>query len=275
MIIKNLFKNILKIVSIITITLSISLMTLSVQSFAVFSGPNNNPKPVTTVNFDLKGIGTAAGNKVIITFDSGETFSGTVNASELYSVNFDYPRTIGQLEVVEYEGTTTVILSTTLLSYDITKFDTNTQNNLIGPVLFSGVGTPGEKFDVTFPNGEVIPVTVGSDGKYTASPVYPSEAGMATTSVGGVPTDVPYAGGITTLSATQIVPPASSSSVSTVTPPAPTGTTPVTPTGTTTKAAAAPAKATVRSGGFLQIAGIIALFTVILAILVINKKFKR
>ena len=274
MIIKNLFKNILKIVSIITITLSISLVTLSVETMAIATGNNTYAKPITTVNFDLKGLGKA-GNKVEVTFDSGEKFSSIVKTDGTYSINFDYPRVQGQLEIIQYVQSTTELFLTTLLDYDITKFKTDAQNDLIGPVLFSGTGTPGQKIDVEFPNGDIIPVTVGADGKYTVSPLYPSEEGVVTTSVGGVPTDAPYAGGITTFTASQITPPASSSSVSTVTPPAPTGTTPVTPTGTTTKAAAAPAKATVRSGGFLQIAGIIALFTVILAILLINKKFKR
>jgi hypothetical protein len=276
MIKNNLNKNLFKIISIVTIALSMSFMAFSFTAFAITVAPSTEPKPITTINFDVKGEGAAAGNKVELTFDSGEKFTSTVKADLTYSIAIVYPHIKGRMEVVEFEGATTVVANTIEYPYNITAFNLDKTGKVLGPVIFSGSGvTPLSEVTVEFPNGESIKVIADKDGKYNASPTFPSIAGDITaTEVGKVAQTIPYDGGITTVSATQVVTPpvvVVPPVVTPVTPPVVTN-----PAGTTTPVAAkaVPAKATVRSGGFLQIAGIIALFTVILAILVINKKFK-
>jgi hypothetical protein len=275
MIKNNLNNNLFKIIRIVTIALSMSLMAFSFNAFAITVAPSTEPKPITTIDFDVKGEGAAEGNKVELTFDSGEKFTSTVKADLTYSIAIVYPHIKGRMEVVEFEGATAVIANTIEYPYNITAFNLDKTGKVLGPVIFSGSGvTPLSEVTVEFPNGESIKVIADKDGKYNASPTFPSIAGDITaTEVGKVAQTIPYDGGITTVSATQVITPVDPKPDTPVTPPV---NTPV-PTGTITpvKAAAVPAKATVRSGGFLQIAGIIALFTVILAILVINKKFKR
>jgi hypothetical protein len=268
MIKNNLNNNLFKIISIVIIAVSMSLMAFSFNAFAFTITNNPNPKPVVTTSFDYKGIG-APGNTVKLTFDTGETKTGTIDASGNYKITFDYPRTIGEIQVDELNGT--VVSGTKLVSYDITKFNTDSKGNIIGPVLVSGSGeVPGSTITIEFDDGEILTALVDSSGNFTAQPLFVKEAGSATST--GVVKAINYDGGITTIAATQVTP------VDPTPVPTPTPTPTPTPvsTGTPTPVAAAvPAKATVRSGGELQIAGIIALFTVILAILVINKKFKR
>jgi hypothetical protein len=272
MIKKNLFNKILKLVSILSIALTLSLMTFSFTAFAFTNPTNTNPKPITTVNFDLKGK-SVAGNNIKLTFDSGETKSGIVPASGIYSINFDYPRTKGEILIEEFIGT--VLETTKLVPYDITVFATDSKGNIIGPVLLSGGGeVPGTKIELEFEDGEIVTALVDSNGNFSAQPLYVKEPGSATST--GIVKALQYDGGMTTVAASQVTPPVVV--VPPVVPPAPTPTNTPTPEPgikPVATAASTAAKATVRSGGFLQIAGIIALFTVILAILIINKKFKR
>jgi hypothetical protein len=270
MIKKKLFNKILKLVSILSIALTLSLMTFSFTAFAFTVGPSTAPKPIVTTTFDIKGLGLIPTSKIKITFDSGEIFNGVVDSAKNYSVNVTYPHITGVIQIEEIDSTGAVIV-TSEFKYDITKFNTDNKGYIIGPVIFSGVGEiPNSSIDITFPNGETIPVKVDSKGNYTVSPTFPSPSGNAT-STGSVPT-FQYEGGITSVAASQ-VPPQNPN-------PSPAPDPGIKPVATATSTAAASTastatKATVRSGGFLQIAGIIALFTVILAILIINKKFKR
>jgi hypothetical protein len=272
MIKKNLFNKILKLVSILSIALTLSLMTFSFTAFAFTVAPSSQPKPIVITNYDIKGKATA-GLTIRLTFDSGEIFTGVVGADGKYSININYPHIKGIIQIEELNGT--VVEDTFEYDYDITKFNTDSKGNIIGPVIFSGVGeVPGTTINITFPSGETVAALVDSTGKFSASPTFPSPSGQAT-STGDVPSAA-YEGGITSVAATQVTPPDPTPKPTPTPTPAPSPT-PAPDPGIKPVATAAStaAKATVRSGGFLQIAGIIALFTVILAILIINKKFKR
>jgi hypothetical protein len=279
MIKKNLLNKILKLVSILSIALTMSLMTFSFTAFAFTIAPSTEPKPATPVNFDYKGKGVA-GNTIKLTFDSGETFSGKVGTDGIYSLNINYPHTKGRILIEE--SSTTGLETSRELPYDITKFAASSAGFGVGPVLFSGVGeVPGSTVSIEFEDGSIVTALVDSKGNYSASPIYPLDAStitITTTSVGNAPVvkQDSYLGGITTIAATQVTPPDPTPNPTPTPTPTPTpATTPDSGIKPVATAASTAAKATVRSGGFLQIAGIIALFTVILTILIINKKFKR
>jgi hypothetical protein len=271
MIKKNLFNKILKLVSILSIALTLSLMTFSFTVFAFTVGPSTEAKPITTITYDLTGKCGKDANTINITFDSGEKFTGVCKADLTYKVNITYPHIRGDIQTEELAGG--VLQNAKVIPYDITVFNTDKNGNVIGPVIFSGVGeVPGSTITVTFADGQTDVVTVDSQGNYLAAPTYPVEPGSATTT--GVVQSIQYDGGLTTVKASQVTPP-DPTPTPTPTPiptPIPAPDPGIKPVAT---AASTAAKATVRSGGFLQIAGIIALFTVILAILIINKKFKR
>jgi hypothetical protein len=273
MIKKNLFNKILKLVSILSITLTLSLMTFSFTVFAfVVDTAATTPKAPANTTYTYKGKG-AIGNKITIQFDTGEIFTGTVNSTGYFIIDTIFPRIKGNIQISEALPSG-VNESNKELAYDITKF--NGAGFIIGPVIFSGTGeVPETKVDVTFEDGTIFTALVDALGNYQAIPVNPVISGNVniTTQV-GTTKSLPYDGGITSLVASQVpvTLPATIPGPKIDPNPTPAPDSGIKPVAT---AASTPTKATVRSGGFLQIAGIIALFTVILAILIINKKFKR
>lgn len=283
-----IIRNVLKLLSIVCLTLALSLGVISTpsQALTVF------PVDYTFTGFGKPGSKVSIGLTADLISPDPIFYDGVVKADGTYSILGKFAGKKGTLQILVETDTA---IEATIMEYNFQNLETTTGFK-IGPAPYKGTGaTPGGNVSVTLPDGSKVIVPVDPAGTFevlvanaqVGGPVIAKNLDAGLTLEVGTPIEGRYDGGVVEVAVTQvaskvvtpptytIVPaPASSSAPNPGSPSTPNPNVMQNTTPAGVKPAAA--KATVRTGGITDYATTATIITGILAILfVFRKKFTQ